>query len=132
MFLKRPDYYYNDKILRGLFKMNKQEMVKAIAQDTELTQVAVNKVLNSLEKITYETVAKGEKVQLTGFLSVKPVYRAPRKGYDPLKDIPMDIAETMSVAAKVGEKLKTAADNLDVAKFRPAKKEAKAEAVVAE
>lgn len=105
-------------------------MVKAIAGETGLTQVAVNKVLNSLENITYNTIAKGEKVQLTGFLSVKPVYRAPRKGYDPLKEVPMDIAETMSVAAKVGEKLKTAADGLDVAKFRPAKKQE--EAVVAE
>lgn len=98
-------------------------MVKAISMDTGLTQVAVNKVLNSLEKTTHETLARGEKVQLTGFLSVKPVYRAPRKGYDPLKNVAMDIEETMSVSVKAGEKLKTAVEGLNVADFRPAAKE---------
>ncbi len=45
--------------------MNKTELIKAIAQDTDQTQVAVSKMLASLEKITNETVAKGDKVQLT-------------------------------------------------------------------
>lgn len=113
--------------LRGIIHMNKQEMVKAIAMDAELTQVAVNKVLNSLEKITHETLARGEKVQLTGFLSIKPVYRAPRKGYDPLKNVAMDIEETMSVSVKAGEKLKTAVEGLNVADFRPVAKDIAAE-----
>lgn len=111
--------------------MNKQEIVKAISQDTALTQVAVNKVLTSLEKITHKTLANGEKVQLTGFLSIKPAYRAPRKGFDPLKNVPMDIAETMSVSVKAGEKLKTAVADLDVAQFRPVRKEEVSEEVEA-
>lgn len=98
-------------------------MVKAIAGDTGLTQVAVNKVLNSLEKTTHETLAKGERVQLTGFITIKPVYRAARKGFDPLKKVAMDIEPTMSVGVKAGEKLKTAVADLDINEFAPEVKE---------
>lgn len=99
--------------------MNKQEMIKAVAQRTGLTQVDTSKVINSLEEITHENLAKGEKTQLTGFLTVKPVYRAARKGYDPIKKVAMDITPTVGVSAKVGEKLKTAVAKLDVSKFKP-------------
>ena len=101
---------------------NKQEAVKAIAEKTELTQVAVNKVFGALEEYVHETLAKGEKVQLTGFLNIKPAYRAARKGFDPLKEVPMEIPETVGVSVKAGEKLKKATNGLDVAKFRPAEK----------
>ena len=97
--------------------MNKQEMVKAISVDTGLTQVDVNKVLNSLEKKTHETVAAGEKVQLTGFLNITPVARAARKGFDPVKKVAMDIAPTVGLSVKAGEKLKTAVEGLKYEDF---------------
>lgn len=99
--------------------MNKQEMVKAIAGKTSLTQVSINKTLSALEEVTHETISSGEKVQLTGFITVKPVYRAARKGFDPIKKVAMDIEPTVGVSVKAGEKLKTAVIGLDVAKFRP-------------
>jgi DNA-binding protein HU-beta len=98
--------------------MNKQEMIKAIANETKLTQVDTTKVLNALESITHETIKKGEKVQLTGFINIKPVYRAARKGFDPIKKVAMDIAPTVGISVKAGEKLKTAVDGLDIAKFK--------------
>lgn len=99
---------------------NKQETVKAIAAKTGLTQVDTSKVLNALEEFTIETLESGNKVQLTGFLTVKPVYRAPRKGFDPIKEIPMDIDATVGVSVKAGEKLKKAVVELNVADFAPA------------
>jgi len=102
--------------------MNEQETVKAIADKTGLTQVAVNKVFNAFEEITHETLGKGEKIQITGFLNIKPAYRSARKGFDPLKGEAMDIAETVGVSVKAGEKLKTAVKGLDVSAFRPAPK----------
>ena len=99
--------------------MNKQELVKAIAGATKLTQVDVNKVLNAEEAIVIEALGKGEKVQRTGFVTYKPVYRAARKGFDPIKKVPMDIDPTVGVSAKAGEKLKAAVSNLDVANFAP-------------
>lgn len=99
--------------------MNKQEMIKAIAVKTGLTQVDTGKVIGALEDITFENLKKGDKTQLTGFLTVKPVYRAARKGFDPIKKVAMDIAPTVGVQAKVGEHLKTAVADLDVSKFKP-------------
>lgn len=107
-------------------KMNKQEMVKAIAEETKLTQVDTSKVLSALEKITNETIKKGGKVQLTGFITIKPVYRAARKGFDPIKKVAMDINPTVGISVKAGEKLKLAVEGLDVADFAP-KSEDKAE-----
>lgn len=101
--------------------MNKQEMVKAISAKTELTQVDTTKVLNALEEITIETLQAGEKVQLTGFFIAKPVYRAARKGFDPLKEVPMDIPATVGISIKAGEKLKAASKGLNVKDFEPAK-----------
>lgn len=97
-------------------------MVKAISAETEITQVAVNKVLGALESITIATIAKGEKVQLTGFVNIKPAYRAARKGFDPIKQVAMDIAPTVGVSVKAGEKLKAASAQLAVASFEPTAK----------
>lgn len=106
-------------------KMNKQEMVKAIAERTKLTQVDTSKVLTALEEITNETVKKGGKVQLTGFVTIKPVYRAPRKGFDPIKQVPMEIDATVGISVKAGEKLKASVEELKVEDFAPAAKEDK-------
>lgn len=94
-------------------------MIKAIATETGLTQVDTSKVLNALEKITNETLAKGERVQLTGFITIKPVFRAARKGFDPIKKVAMDIEPTVGISVKAGEKLKTAIADLKVEDFAP-------------
>lgn len=99
--------------------MNKQEMVKAIATETGLTQVDTTKVLNALERLTNETLAKGDKVQLTGFITIKPVYRAARKGFDPIKQVAMDIDPTVGISVKAGEKLKASVESLNVKDFAP-------------
>lgn len=95
-------------------------MIKAIATETGLTQVDTTKVLNSLENQTNSALARGEKVQLTGFVNFKPVYRAARKGFDPIKKEAMDINPTVGVSVKAGEKLKKAVEGLKVADFAPA------------
>lgn len=97
--------------------MNKQEMVKAIASETGLTQVDSSKVLNALEAITIRTLEAGDRVQLTGFLTVKPVGRAARKGFDPIKQVAMDIDPTVGVSVKAGEKLKKAVEGLEYKDF---------------
>ena len=99
--------------------MNKQEMIKAVAQKTGMTQVDVGKALTALEDITHEVLGKGDKVQLTGFITIKPVYRAARKGFDPLKKEAMDIAPTVGVSVKAGEQLKKAVEKLKVEDFAP-------------
>ncbi|MMZ43621.1 DNA-binding protein HU [compost metagenome] len=97
--------------------MNKQEAIKAIAGKTGLTQVDVTKVLNGLEEVTYETLAKGERLQLTGYVTFKPAARAARKGYDPINKQPMDIPSTVGVSTKAGEKLKKSVEGLKYEDF---------------
>ena len=94
-------------------------MVKAIATETGLTQVDTSKVLNSLESQTNLALCRGEKVQLTGFINIKPVYRAARKGFDPIKQVAMDIEPTVGVSVKPGEKLKKSVEGLVTADFAP-------------
>ncbi len=105
---------------------NKQETVKAVAEKTGYTQVDDAKVIDALEDFVHETVAAGEKVQLTGFITVKPVYRAPRKGYDPIKLQAMEIAESVGVSVKAGEKLRKSVEGLSVDSVRPEPKAPKA------
>lgn len=96
---------------------NKQDAIKAIAGKTELTQVAVTKMMNALEEYTHETLEAGDKLQLTGFVTFKPVPRAARKGFDPIKEVAMDIPPTVGVKVSAGEKLKTAVEKLEYKDF---------------
>lgn len=97
-------------------------MVKAISNETGLTQVDTNKVLNALEKISIATLEKGDKVQLTGFITMKPTARSARKGYDPIKLEPVEIEPTVGVSVKAGEKLKKATAGLKYEDFAKAEK----------
>lgn len=97
--------------------MNKQEMIKAMSEDNGLTQVDNAKVLASLEKLTIEAIEAGERVQLTGFVSFRPVYRAPRKGFDPINQVPMDIPAAVGVKVAAGQRLKRATEELEVSDF---------------
>ena len=97
--------------------MNKHQMVSAIAAKTGMTKVSIHKILTTLEEVAIETLKEGKKVQLTGFFSVKPVYRAARKGYDPIKKVAMDIGPTIGVSVKAGQKLKAAVSELNVEEF---------------
>lgn len=107
--------------------MNKQELVKGLSAKTGLTQVAINKVMVALEESIIETVKEGHKVQITGLLTIKPVYRAPRKGYDPLKLVAMDVPASVAISVKAGEKLASVAKGLNVEDFAPKEKEVVAE-----
>lgn len=63
--------------------MNKQQLIKAIAADAGLTQVAARAALQSFEHHVTEALADGEEVVLVNFGTFKPVYRAEREGRNP-------------------------------------------------
>lgn len=86
--------------------MNKQELIKAVAQRTSLTQVDVAKVFSAEEDIVHEKLEQGEKVQRTGFVIYDVAHRAARKGFDPTRETAMDIAATVGVKVSAGEGLK--------------------------
>ncbi len=63
--------------------MNKPELINTIAKKTGLGKKDVEKVLNSFEKVTIETLKKGGEVVLTGFGTFLTRYRSARMGVNP-------------------------------------------------
>ena len=63
--------------------MNKAELVEAISNETGLSKTKSGEVVNSIVKVISESLAKGEKVSLTGFGTWSTSARAERKGRNP-------------------------------------------------
>ena len=58
--------------------MNKTELIAAAAKEAGLTQTDVYRALNGIVTTIEKTVAEGEKVQLVGFGTFEPKFRAGR------------------------------------------------------
>ncbi|MDR0875910.1 MAG: HU family DNA-binding protein [Clostridiales Family XIII bacterium] len=89
--------------------MNKQELIAAVAEKSDLTkkqaESAVNTVIGSIET----ALVKGEKVQLIGFGTFETRERKARKGRNPRKpDEVMDIPASKAAVFKAGKALKDA------------------------
>ena len=90
--------------------MTKAELVSAIAQKTEFTKKDSEKFLNAdLEAIT-EELAKGNKVQITGFGTFEVKERAERTGVNPRTKEEITIAASKAPAFKAGKAFKDAVD----------------------
>ena len=63
--------------------MNKAELVEAISNETGLSKTKSNEVVNTLVKTISESLAKGDKVSLTGFGTWSTNDRPERKGRNP-------------------------------------------------
>lgn len=89
-------------------RMNKTELVKAVAERAELTQKDSAKVLDALFDTITKTLAEGEKIQLIGFGTFEVRDRAARKGRNPQTGEEIDIAASKVPAFKAGKELKEA------------------------
>jgi len=63
--------------------MNRQELIEAIAKDTDQSKASVDRMLASLIETVQKAVAKGDKVTLVGFGSFERVKTAARTGRNP-------------------------------------------------
>lgn len=88
--------------------MNKTEMIKAIAERTELTKIDSAKVLEAFQDIVKETLVAGEKIQLVGFGTFETVERAGREGRNPRTGESMYIEKSISPKFKPSNALKEA------------------------
>lgn len=62
--------------------------------------------LKLLESAIIESLKKGQKVQLTSFISIMPTYRTARKANNVLTGVPLDIPEGVTFTIKSGSALK--------------------------
>ena len=88
--------------------MNKTELVKAVAEQAELTQKDAAKAVDALIGTISETLAQEEKIQLIGFGTFEVRERAARKGRNPQTGEEIEIAASKVPAFKPGKELKEA------------------------
>lgn len=86
--------------------MNKQELIAAIANRTELSKKDAEKVLKAFTDVVAEELKKGEKVQLVGFGTFEVSERAAREGRNPQTGETMKIEASKAPKFKAGKALK--------------------------
>ncbi|TRX62502.1 HU family DNA-binding protein [Carboxylicivirga sp. M1479] len=85
--------------------MNKQELVSAIAEEAGITKADAEKALNGFVKVTKETLAKKESIQLIGFGTFSISERSARTGRNPQTGKEIQIAAKNVAKFKVGKAL---------------------------
>ena len=86
--------------------MNKAELVKAMSDETNLTQKDVEKVLNSFVNVVSDALSNKDKVQLVGFGTFETRERAERTGRNPQTGAEMKIPASVVPSFKAGKALK--------------------------
>ncbi len=86
--------------------MNKEELVKEIAQKAKVSQKSANEVVASLLETIQKTVSKGKKVTLVGFGAFEARKRAARTGRNPQTGKEIKIAAKTVPAFSAGKKFK--------------------------
>ena len=88
--------------------MNKNDLVKAIAEETGQTASAVGEMLSAFEACVTKAVASGDKVQLPGFLTFDRADRAARTGRNPATGAEISIPASTVPRIKAGKTFKDA------------------------
>lgn len=88
--------------------MNKQELVKAIAKDTGLTQGAALAAVQSFEFNVSEALADGETVKLVGFGTFKTTERDAHTARNPATGETVEVPAHTRVSFVPGKGLKEA------------------------
>jgi DNA-binding protein HU-beta len=97
--------FFNHK---GVDKMNKAELIDAVAKSTKQTKTNVEETLNALMAAVQTSLVKGENVQLIGFGTFAVEARAARIGRNPATGKELKIPAKKVAKFKVGSKLKDA------------------------
>lgn len=88
--------------------MNKTDLIKKVAEASELTQREATKVVDSVFDTVLESLKNGDKVQLIGFGNFEVRERAARIGRNPQTGEEIYIPEAKAPAFKPGKALKDA------------------------
>jgi DNA-binding protein HU-beta len=88
--------------------VNRTDIVAALAEKAQVTKEQADAVLTAFTEVIGESLAKGEKVQLTGFLTAEAVARAERTGRNPRTGEELVIPASTGVKLSAGSKLKAA------------------------
>ena len=88
--------------------MNKNELIAAMAEKSELSKKDTGAALDAFVETVQDALKAGEKVQLIGFGTFEVKERAARTGINPQTKQPVKIAASKAPAFKAGKALKDA------------------------
>ena len=86
--------------------MNKTQLIEAVAKESNLKKRDVETVVENFINIIVDEVAKGEKVQITGFGSFERKERGERTIKNPRTGEPMQVAPSKSPSFSAGSVFK--------------------------
>jgi DNA-binding protein HU, beta subunit len=92
-------------IFKNTIAMNKSELVKAIAENAQLSQADAKKALDATLEAIAGAMKEGDKVALVGFGTFSVSERAAREGRNPATGEKMTIAAKKVVKFKAGAEL---------------------------
>lgn len=88
--------------------MNRTDLVSRAAHRSGVAEHDTRAVLDAVETLVAESLARGEKVQLAGFLTLEPVQRNERGGRNPRTGEAIVIPARRAVSVSAGSRLKDA------------------------
>ena len=94
--------------------VNKAELVFAIAKRVDVLVLTVDSVLAGLQEELVDAITRGEKVAVSGLLTVERSQRSARKGRNPQTGESIDIPAANTVKVTAGSNLKKAASSVPV------------------
>ena len=86
--------------------MNKTELVETVATHTGIAKSTVQEVLNGFEEVIVATVAGGEKVTVTGFVSFEQVARKARTARNPQTGEAIQVKASKAPKVSIGASFK--------------------------
>ena len=72
--------------------MNKSQLIKSVAEKSDLSQKQITEVLNLMEETMVETLKTGDRIQISGFGTFEVRERAERKARNPKTGEPVSVA----------------------------------------
>ena len=94
--------------------MNKSELVSAIAKRADVSTSTVDSVLSGLQDEIVDAITRGEKVAVSGLITVERTQRSARTGRNPQTGESIDIPAANTVKVTAGSSLKKAAGSVPV------------------
>lgn len=88
--------------------MNKEELVRAVSSQVDLTQDQVVKTINSILQEITQALSKGDKVAFIGFGTFSAAKRAAKNGRNPKTGVPVQIPERNAAKFTAGKQLREA------------------------
>lgn len=95
-----------------------EDIIKGVSEKSKTTETALSQkevahTINLLKEVVGEALSSGQKIQMTGFVTIEPSYRSSRKGNNVVTGEPMDIPESAVLNVKAGKGLKDVAKGYD-------------------